>query len=271
MQNIQERRTPLTTGSNYVKVYEKMLAIWESQDYAEVAIDYDRFVQDNPAWANLLNLSPCITYIGDIRTQQYCFISNNTKAILGYAPQLFLEKGLPFLNSITHPDDLPKTWNLVKKIWDFLIALPADKRKHYTFNHDYRLAKPDGTYIRILEQSSILQQDSNGNITHVMGICSDITHQKKHETLSASLVSQEDQICLFFTPDQEGQNPQKVLSKRELEIVKLIAEGYSSKLIADILCIGFHTVNTHRQNILRKTNTRNTGEFVQYAAGRGLI
>jgi PAS domain-containing protein len=93
------------------------------------------------------------------------------------------------LNCITHSNDLAKTWNLVKKIRNFLIALPAEKSKHYTFNQDYRLAKPDDSYIRILEQSSIQQQDSNGNITHMMGVCSDITHQKKHETLSACLVS----------------------------------------------------------------------------------
>ena len=170
-----------------------------------------------------------------------------------------------------HPDDLTKSWSLIKKIWDFLLAQPAGRRKQYNFTHDYRMAKADGLYIRVLEQSSILQQDSNGNITHVMGVCSDITHLKKNETLTATLISAEDNSCIFFTPETDGINPQDVLSKRELEIVKLIAEGYSSKLIADKLCIGFNTVNTHRQNILRKTNTSSTGEFVQFAVGNGLI
>ena len=61
------------------------------------------------------------------------------------------------------------------------------------------------------------------------------------------------------------------LSKRELEIVKLMAEGYSSKLIADKLFISFHTVNTHRQRIIEKTNSKNTGGVVQFAVSHGLI
>jgi DNA-binding CsgD family transcriptional regulator/PAS domain-containing protein len=255
----------------FEKTYHAMCALWENQDYTEIATDYDHFVQENPALVTVLNNSPCITWIIDVRRMQYLFMSSNVKAALGYEASLFTTRGIPFVNEITHLDDLPKTWGLIKKIWDFLLALPASKRKGYKFNHDYRMAKADGSYIRVLEQSSILQQDSNGNITHVMGVCSDITHLKKNETLTASLICTEDNSCIFFTPETDGINPQDVLSKRELEIVKLIAEGYSSKLIADRLCIGFSTVNTHRQNIIRKTNTRNTGEFVQFAMGNGLI
>ncbi|MBK0403015.1 PAS domain-containing protein [Adhaeribacter sp. BT258] len=255
----------------YEKLYLEMCALWEMQDYGDVATDYLDFAKENPALVNVLNLGPCVTWIIDVRRMQYLFMSSNVKAALGYDACLFTTKGIAFVNEITHPDDLPKTWGLIKKIWDFLLAQPASKRKQYQFNHDYRMAKVDGSYIRVLEQSSILQQDSNGNITHVMGVCSDITHLKKNETLTASLISTGDNSCIFFTPETDGINPQDVLSKRELEIVKLIAEGYSSKLIADKLCIGFSTVNTHRQNIIRKTNTRNTGEFVQFAIGNGLI
>ena len=61
------------------------------------------------------------------------------------------------------------------------------------------------------------------------------------------------------------------LNKRELEIVKLLAEGYSSKLIADKLFISFHTVNTNRQKIIEKTHSKNTGGVVQFAVSHGLI
>lgn len=255
----------------FEKTYQEMCALWEMQDYAETTTDYAHFVQENQALVNMLNSSPCVTWIIDVRRMQYLFMSSNVKAALGFEASLFTTQGIPFYNEIMHPDDLPKTWGLIKKIWDFLLAQPANKRKQYKFTHDYRMAKADGGYIRVLEQSSILQQDSNGNITHVMGICSNITHLKKNETLTATLISTEDNSCIFFTPETGGINPQEVLSKRELEIVRLIAEGYSSKLIADKLCIGFNTVNTHRQNILRKTHTSSTGEFVQFALGNGLI
>jgi len=77
---------------------------------------------------------------------------------------------------------------------------------------------------------------------------------------------------VFFTSDeQESHQPRGILSKRELEIVRLLAQGYSSKCIADKLFISFHTVNTHRQHMIEKTKTKNTGELIQFATSRGLI
>ncbi len=62
-----------------------------------------------------------------------------------------------------------------------------------------------------------------------------------------------------------------LLSKREKEVLKLIADGYSSKIIADMLRISFHTVNTHRQKIIEKTNAPNTGGLIQFALTNKLI
>lgn len=63
----------------------------------------------------------------------------------------------------------------------------------------------------------------------------------------------------------------KQLTPREQEIVKLIAQGFISKEIADQLNITVHTVYTHRKKILRKLNVRSASELVLYAANQGLI
>ncbi len=52
------------------------------------------------------------------------------------------------------------------------------------------------------------------------------------------------------------------LTDREIEIVKLLLQGKSSKEIGEILFISKHTVNTHRRNILEKTSINSTGELV---------
>jgi DNA-binding NarL/FixJ family response regulator len=61
------------------------------------------------------------------------------------------------------------------------------------------------------------------------------------------------------------------LSEREREILQLIAEGHSSKEIADILSISPATVDTHRTHILQKLDVHNTAELVLYAVRRGVI
>jgi DNA-binding NarL/FixJ family response regulator len=61
------------------------------------------------------------------------------------------------------------------------------------------------------------------------------------------------------------------LSARETEIVRLVAEGYSSKDIAKMLFLSPHTVHTHRKNILRKLGIGSTSELVLYAVNTGLV
>jgi len=52
------------------------------------------------------------------------------------------------------------------------------------------------------------------------------------------------------------------LTDREIDIVKLLLEGHSSRVIADILFISKHTVDTHRRNILGKMSMNSTSELM---------
>jgi DNA-binding NarL/FixJ family response regulator len=61
------------------------------------------------------------------------------------------------------------------------------------------------------------------------------------------------------------------LTPRELQVVKLIAEGYTSDEIAKQLYISRKTVDRHRSNLLEKLGMRNVAEVTRYAIRRGLL
>jgi len=65
--------------------------------------------------------------------------------------------------------------------------------------------------------------------------------------------------------------PEDPLSPRELEVVKLIAEGHTSDEIAEQLFISKKTVERHRSNVLDKLGMRNRVELTRYAIRRGLV
>lgn len=67
-------------------------------------------------------------------------------------------------------------------------------------------------------------------------------------------------------PEQE-----KLLTPREREILKLIAEEYSNKQIAEELFISERTVETHRKNIFRKTKTQSLVGLIKFAYANNLI
>ena len=64
---------------------------------------------------------------------------------------------------------------------------------------------------------------------------------------------------------------QPVLSRREKEILELIAEGYTNPQIAEKLFISQFTVDTHRKNLLAKLNVKNTASLIRYAVEQKLI
>jgi DNA-binding NarL/FixJ family response regulator len=66
-------------------------------------------------------------------------------------------------------------------------------------------------------------------------------------------------------------DPYDALSEREREVLQLVAEGRSSKDIAELLSISPATVETHRAHLLQKLRLHNTVEVVRYATRRGII
>lgn len=61
------------------------------------------------------------------------------------------------------------------------------------------------------------------------------------------------------------------LTEREMEVVRLIADGKTGREIADVLVISPNTVDRHRSNIMSKLGMHNKAELVRYAVERGLV
>ncbi|MCF6342037.1 MAG: response regulator transcription factor [Bacteroidales bacterium] len=69
----------------------------------------------------------------------------------------------------------------------------------------------------------------------------------------------------------EKETRQKALSAREMEILRLFAEGLSNRTIADKLFISVRTVETHKNNIMKKINLKTTVDWVKFAIKNNII
>ena len=77
---------------------------------------------------------------------------------------------------------------------------------------------------------------------------------------------------LSLRPKSNKEQTVKInLSDRELEVLKLICEGYSNNEIAEKLFISIHTVDGHRRNLISKTGVKNAPNLVLFALKNGLI
>ena len=73
------------------------------------------------------------------------------------------------------------------------------------------------------------------------------------------------------SPNKPREKTDIPLTKREVEVLKLISEEYSNPEIAEKLYISIRTVDTHRRNLLEKLEVKNTAGLVKYAFKHGII
>ncbi|NTW23931.1 MAG: response regulator transcription factor [Lentimicrobium sp.] len=102
---------------------------------------------------------------------------------------------------------------------------------------------------------------------------------------SKDTVSTDSSISLFVSPQEladklsslilkesmEDETQLKNISKREIEIVRLISLGLSNREIAEKLNLSLHTISTHRKNIIRKLKIKTTSGLTVYAILNGII
>ena len=71
--------------------------------------------------------------------------------------------------------------------------------------------------------------------------------------------------------ERRTKTPWDTVTSREREVLKLIAEGYKNKEIAEVLCISVKTVEKHRSNIMEKLDLHNVSDLTAYAISKGIV
>ncbi|MGB0895721.1 MAG: response regulator [Flavobacteriaceae bacterium] len=75
----------------------------------------------------------------------------------------------------------------------------------------------------------------------------------------------------FASTDQSTETPVTNITKRELEILQLVVKEFTTKEISEQLTISVNTIDTHRKNIMKKLNVKNTIGLVKYAIKNDLV
>ncbi|RZJ64438.1 MAG: hypothetical protein EOO50_15545 [Flavobacterium sp.] len=208
-------------------------------------------------------------YFFDIKNLTFSYISPGTKTVLGFEPE---EVTVPLIMSRIHPDDQAVFLNHESAIIEFVKKLPNDKVGKYKMSYDYRIMNKSGHYVRILQQVVAMQFEGNNNLLVTMGVHTDISHLKKSTTSVLSFIGLDGEPSYIDVNVKEVyKETAEVFTKREKEILQYMLQGLQSQEIAKKLFISKHTVDTHRKNILAKTNTKNTIELAMKVVSQGLL
>ena len=211
--------------------------------------------------------------ITDHGSMEYLFVDKNVDKLIGYAHCDVYKEGITLVHSLIHPDDAERVLTSNHDLFNVYFSLPLAERLGYTYCHEFRVKKPDGRYIWMLHEITFLNADGEGRPLLSSSVGKDITALKTDNTMNLWVGRYEDGINykMAFSKKYPLHLPSIKLSRKEVEILKMIGDGLLSKQIAEKLHISFHTVNTHRRNMLEKTNTSTSGGLVSYAQEHGFI
>ncbi|MCF8370655.1 MAG: LuxR C-terminal-related transcriptional regulator [Bacteroidales bacterium] len=185
--------------------------------------------------------------------------------LLGYSEQEFNHD---LLSRFYHPDDFKRYFYLLKLSNKWARKLSPDPFSVET-SIDYRIRKKDGSYVKVLRQSTVFQNCVNNKIMSAFSILTDISRIKTNTSINLSVIHRESGRVIL---EEIENSPDTIeFSKREKEILLKLKSGLGSKAIADELFISRHTVDTHRRKMLAKAKCKNVMELISCATMIGVI
>jgi DNA-binding CsgD family transcriptional regulator len=217
-------------------------------------------------------LIPSARYVLDCNSMSYSYMEPSVEFLTGYAADEFLQGGTEFLFSRMHPDDREVVVGKIsKKINEETASRSAEDILKMKFAYNYRLLRPDATYMHVLQSFVITGTGKRKKLSIHEGVLTDITMQKEsnRHILSVTSVNSENEVERRSYHFQSASAVN--INRREIEVLRLLFEGSSSKLIADKLGISINTVHNHRRSLLEKTASANTPALINYAITNGLL
>ena len=231
-----------------------------------------------PAKQTISRYAP-VTFLLDYSTEKYIYVNEACFDLLGYTANYFLETGLEQYLSKWHEADFEIiNTKVFPENVAFLKTLRPEQYNDYIFSYNYRMKNVKNEYIIVLQRFSYIPGTLAGKPHGMIGGIFDITHFKNDtsivHTIERSIEYNDGTVSeLVFKKvhavyDVESK---RGLSKKEIEILKFISQGLSSKQVADKMSLSINTVNNHRKNMLAKICCNTSSELMSYAMKHGLL
>lgn len=166
-----------------------------------------------------------------------------------------------------HPDDIePYMRSSVIAIRYFFNT--KEKVSDYRLLRKYRV-KVKEKYLIVDEELIPLETDINDKVWLALIIMNISTSQPQQYKFDFKILNYK--TAELISPADDCFDGKPILSNREIEILRLIEQGYLSKEISDRLSISINTVSKHRQHILEKLKVNSSIEAIKYASALGIL
>ncbi|MBO9153590.1 LuxR C-terminal-related transcriptional regulator [Chitinophaga sp. GCM10012297] len=244
----------------------KLYQVWEhemkSVEKTDIPVRFDEIV------SSVFTAGPSYFYVIDFFDMTLSHMSASVKEIHGLEPRSLTFRDIL---DLIHPDDAGFVEKAEAAIISKFEEIGWDKLMKYKGSYCLRMKGADGGYRLFLHQHLVLTRDMNGGYAKCLNIHTDISHLVSVNNYKLSLIGLDDEpsYCdMHVLNDQPGSLR---FTRREMEVLRLIAEGLTTVQISQKLNLAMDTVKNHRRNILSKAGVKNTAELIRSCVLNGLI
>jgi DNA-binding CsgD family transcriptional regulator len=165
-----------------------------------------------------------------------------------------------------HPEDR-KLWEerVYPDILSFINPKPADEHHDYRISFNHRFIQKNGAISEFLIEGTFNRSAFTRMPVLNLNVFTEIGDIKTDETINLTIYKYSTLYGYQKVYSKVyAKKCNSFLSLRELEIIKLFHEGYSTKMIADKLNLSIHTIKNHKRNCMEKTMTHNISELIHF-------
>lgn len=251
---------------------EKMHRMWRNLQIADRTTSNAPIINFDEIVSSVFSTGDSYYYVIDLPDMSISRLSSGFKEAHCIVPE-----NINHINDIlvlVHPDDMDFVSKAEENVLSFYTTIEPEKPLKYKASFNFRFKMADGTYRLYNHQSLILTLDENGNFIKALNIHTDISHitsQNNYKYSLIGLMGEPSFLNLDVLEQNKIQCIEKIFTKREMEILRLITKGLTSKAIAQMLYISVDTVKTHRKNILIKANCMNCAQLTARSISEGWI
>ncbi len=240
-------------------------------------VDYEAFFEPQIKEAHNFAIGPYYWFIGDSANMLITTASNNINELTPFTKSDWENKSALFFVENLYPEDSPYVLSAIQFATDRIVSLPVERQQDVKINIYARMLNAKKEYRWVLIQMPSIYVNNENLTTCGLMMITDLTHFNfDRRPILMTLVDIVDGKTEYYHLAMgEGVTVKNIelphITRRERQLLNLMLRGLNSPKIANELCISYSTVENHKRNLRRKTNTKTSVELTHFVMNNNLL
>lgn len=219
--------------------------------------------------------SPFYWIIADNHTMKLEDVSDTVAQLTPFSKEEWLASDAAFYTNQFHPEDRNYTMAAFQQASILFANMDEQARKHSSFNFYTRMLDKNNKYRWVLIQTTLQFINDHKQLESSLSVTYDLSNFSITSLPPLSIIDSNNHETTYYKYEEEKIKEIHIepihITSREKEILRLMARGLNTPKISEQLFISYHTVENHKRNLRKKTDTKTSAALIAYAITHNIL